>query len=560
MRDMTNIINTLNNTQMKTTKLTEMIKNYPLIVERNTDAICNQIRPRILWLTEANDNPYKTTPHNIFELTDTVFQRNIIGDAEYEILRTIAFVVEKSLKNIGDDSLSHHKFNTRDDEKALLLSMMSHNTLCEFGTFKFGGSEMNVISTFYRWIVDLYIPSSNPEELVKVFLKYFMLKDIVRLDGYTNYITDAYKTFLVNKTSVPLKEIVLLFKIINDIYSNPLSSKEFVRGVHYMKNHIYKIRDDINLIFERFEDYFQSAIDCSDFILRLLHVLLGQPSPSSYNGIEDFIKENYHECKDRIPKQVLLYMVTSVIGIIQQNDEYLTIRNNANINARNLIEKWGNPEYDIIPLKTVSESYTDYDDGEGIITALENYTKMAMESKVSATRMSEGEKKIYKAYKAYKNAEDKVSTKINQAGNAMKKAVIGDIQSEVIEGRKFTPITLLKQLLGTVALFSFGPIKAIIALVVRRAIRKKTTESERRKIIMEIETEITMLDEKIQDAKSDNNREAKYCMMRTRKELENARKRIMYGMEADTKTLKDTKAALKVTRTAKGGNRYGEYR
>ena len=559
MRDMTNIINTLNNTQMRTTKLTDMIKSYPLIVERNTDAICNQIRPRILWITEVNDNPYKTTPHNIFELTDAVFQRNIIGDAEYEVLRTIAYVVEKSLKNIGDDSLGFKPFNAHDSEKALLLSMMSHNTLCEFGTSKFGEAEMTVISTFYRWIVDLYIPSSNPEELIKIFLKYFTLKDIIRHDGYTNYITDAYKTFLVNKTSVPLKEIVLLFKIINDIYSNPLSSKEFVRGVHYMKNHIYKIRDDVNLIMERFEGYFQSAIDCSDFILRLLYVLLGHSS-SSYDGIEEFIRENYHNYKDNFPKQVLLYMVTNVIGIIQQNDEYLTMRNNANVNAKILIEKWGMSEYDIIPLKTVSESYIDYDDGEGIITALENYTKLAMESKVSATRMSEGEKKIYKAYKAYKNAEDKVSTKVNQAGNAMKKAVIGDIQSEVIEGRKFTPITLLKQLLGTVALFSFGPIKAIIALVVRRAIRKKTTESERRKIIMELETEMTMLDEKIQDAKSDNNREAKYCMMRTRKELENARKRIMYGMEADTKTLKDTKAALKVTRTAKGGNRYGEYR
>lgn len=554
MRDMTNIINTLNNTQMKTTKLTEMIKNYPLIVERNTDAICNQIRPRILWVTEVHDDPYKTRPDNFFQLAIVILERNTIGNAEYEILRTMAYVIEKTLKNIGDDSLTNNSFVKA---KAILLSMISHSIICDFGTTKFGEEETNVVSTFYKWIVDLYIPSDNPEELVKVFLKYLTLRDIVRHDGYINYITDWYKTFLISKTSVPLKEIVLLFKIVNDIYSNPLSSKEFIKGVHYMENHSYKIRDDVNLVIERFGGYFESAIDCSDFILKLLHVLLGK---FPYDGIENFIRENYHNYKDNFPKQVLLYMVTSIIGIIQQNDEYLTMRNNASVNAKILIEKWGMSEYDIIPLKTVSESYIDYDDGEGIITALENYTKLAMESKVSATRMSEGEKKIYKAYKAYKNAEDKVSTKINQAGNAMKKAVIGDIQSEVIEGRKFTPITLLKQLLGTVALFSFGPIKAIIALVVRRAIRKKTTESERRKIIMEIETEITMLDEKIQDAKSDNNREAKYCMMRTRKELENARKRIMYGMEADTKTLKDTKAALKVTRTAKGGNRYGEYR
>ena len=69
---------------------------------------------------------------------------------------------------------------------------------------------------------------------------------------------------------------------------------------------------------------------------------------------------------------------------------------------------------------------------------------------------------------------------------------------------------------------------------------------------MEIDTEIAMLEEKIGDAKSDNNREAKYAMMRTKKELENAKVRIQYGMSADKGSLSKTKKTLDQSRQDRG--------
>ena len=167
--------------------------------------------------------------------------------------------------------------------------------------------------------------------------------------------------------------------------------------------------------------------------------------------------------------------------------------------------------------------------------------------------MNAAGKKIYKAYRTYKESEEKVDSQITKALVGLKNVTTGDVRTEIIEGKKFSAIGLLKKLLGTVALFSFGKIKAVIFLVVRYALKKKTTQSERRKIILELETEIEMITEKIEDARGDGNREAKYSMMRTKKELENAKKRIEYGLEASQRDVTGAKAVLNEARSLAGG-------
>jgi hypothetical protein len=166
-----------------------------------------------------------------------------------------------------------------------------------------------------------------------------------------------------------------------------------------------------------------------------------------------------------------------------------------------------------------------------------------------STTYHSAQNRIYKAYKNYQNAEDKVDSQITKAVVGMKNVLIGDVKTEIIEGTKFSAVGLLKKLLATAALFSFGPIKAAIVLVIRYALKKQTTLSERKKIVMELETEIEMINEKIDDAKGDNNRQAKYAMMRTRTELNNALKRIKYGLEADEKSLNKAKSTINSVRS-----------
>ena len=128
--------------------------------------------------------------------------------------------------------------------------------------------------------------------------------------------------------------------------------------------------------------------------------------------------------------------------------------------------------------------------------------------------------------------------------NKAKTIFTGDVRTELIEGKEFSALGLLKKVLGTAAVFSFGKVKGFLFLVVRRALNKKTKISERKKIVAEIEIELSMIDEKIQDAANDGNREAKYALMRTKAELQNALKKIKYGIEADRTSVKNTSKLL----------------
>lgn len=168
--------------------------------------------------------------------------------------------------------------------------------------------------------------------------------------------------------------------------------------------------------------------------------------------------------------------------------------------------------------------------------------------KRSSRVLSNAQSKIYNSYRSYKDKEAEIDSQITKTVKAMGKVAVGDTRTEVIEGKSWTALGLLKKLLGTVAIFSLGPIKAAIALLVRYSIKKNTTMAERRKIIYELNSEIRIIDEKIEDAKCDGNRKAKYAMMRTRSELIKARDRIQAGLGNDDHGINLAKAAVQNAR------------
>jgi hypothetical protein len=175
----------------------------------------------------------------------------------------------------------------------------------------------------------------------------------------------------------------------------------------------------------------------------------------------------------------------------------------------------------------------------GLTAAIESFHK-------DSVVIDKTETSVYKAYKKYKNAEDKVDSQITKAVNGMKGILIGDVRTEIIEGQKFSAIGLLKRVLATVGLFAYAPVKTVCVLLIKYALKKKTTVSERTKIILELKAELEMINEKIEDAKADGDREAKYAMMRTRTELQNALTRIEYGLEADEKSISTAKRIIGV--------------
>lgn len=174
-----------------------------------------------------------------------------------------------------------------------------------------------------------------------------------------------------------------------------------------------------------------------------------------------------------------------------------------------------------------------------------DYFENALEAyKQNSKTIHDAQNKIYKAYKAYKDEESKVDSQLSKAIIAMKKVATGDIRTQLIEGKEFSAIGLLKKVLGTVALFNVSKVALIIGIVVRYAAKKQTTDSERKKILLELKGELEMIEEKIEDAKGDGNRKAKYELMRVRTELKNAIDRIQYGLDADKGSMKTAKNIL----------------
>lgn len=162
--------------------------------------------------------------------------------------------------------------------------------------------------------------------------------------------------------------------------------------------------------------------------------------------------------------------------------------------------------------------------------ATEGRTRSRKSNIHKTAKLERAKSKVFGAAKDLSDSAGKVDQTITGLFDAMKKLFVGDVRSEIIEGQQMTFMTLFKKLIGLSFAYSLGPVKGACALLVRWVAKKKMTNRERNQIIHEIDTEIAIITEKIADADRDNNRKAKYNMMRTKAELERARARIRNGL------------------------------
>ena len=70
----------------------------------------------------------------------------------------------------------------------------------------------------------------------------------------------------------------------------------------------------------------------------------------------------------------------------------------------------------------------------------------------------------------------------------------------------------------------------IIGLLVAHALSKRTKEREKKRIMLELQTELKIVKEKIEDAKGDNKKQEKYELMRIESQLEKEILRIKHGL------------------------------
>lgn len=149
--------------------------------------------------------------------------------------------------------------------------------------------------------------------------------------------------------------------------------------------------------------------------------------------------------------------------------------------------------------------------------------------------MQAGQRKIFNAYRKYKDSEEKVDNALQKGIQVIKRALTGDQAAVIIEGKKFSPIGFLKKAIVTVGIFNYSKIAGILTLIISHVLKKKSNEAERRRLLTELQSELEMINEKIEDARGDGNREAKYNLMRTKQAYENAIRRVKYGMSAEVR-------------------------
>lgn len=149
-----------------------------------------------------------------------------------------------------------------------------------------------------------------------------------------------------------------------------------------------------------------------------------------------------------------------------------------------------------------------------------------------------GAQKISNAYKKYKDNEEVIDERLTRGIKNIKDAVAGnpeDARRVIVEGKGSSVLSVLKTALGGVALFSVSKIAFLLVLIVRLCNGGKIKNSEKKKITHELESELKVLDQKIQYAKMDGNREAVYDLMRTKSNVQQAIRNIKRKESADTR-------------------------
>lgn len=161
---------------------------------------------------------------------------------------------------------------------------------------------------------------------------------------------------------------------------------------------------------------------------------------------------------------------------------------------------------------------------------LEAYTK-------SSNTMDTASRKIYAGYKSYKDAENKVDSQLTKLVLALKSQFTKSARDKVVEGDQLSVVKIIKKVLSTAAIFSYSKVGGVLYLITKHYVGNKVTKKEKQSLILTIETELKLIDEKIDDARGDGNRAAKYDLMRTKAELEKALDSLKYGLTADEKIM-----------------------
>lgn len=200
---------------------------------------------------------------------------------------------------------------------------------------------------------------------------------------------------------------------------------------------------------------------------------------------------------------------------------------------------------ELIKLQTVTEALCEYEStmeaSSRIITkGTDKVTRGIGTASAKASGMSSSQSKVGQLKRGARVIDDRASAAINKKLDDIMNVTRDAKREKLITGKN--TVKLGKALKSAIALVAgsaaskvvmgpvLGTITTIITLLTRHALSKRTGTREKKRILLELETELRIVKEKIEDAKGDNAREQKYQLMRIQASLEKEITRIKHGL------------------------------
>lgn len=139
---------------------------------------------------------------------------------------------------------------------------------------------------------------------------------------------------------------------------------------------------------------------------------------------------------------------------------------------------------------------------------------------------------LHQVNKAGKALDDAATNTVNKAKDTYR----NDIREEIIEDKTRVKLfRIIRKSIGVGVATMVNPAIGAITALTSYALSKKVKEKERRRILHELNEELEIVNEKIDDARGDSNKEKKYQLMRIRNQLNRDIKRIQYRVKSDGK-------------------------
>ena len=199
---------------------------------------------------------------------------------------------------------------------------------------------------------------------------------------------------------------------------------------------------------------------------------------------------------------------------------------------------------DIIKLHQITEALCEYESSleassRIISKGTEKVTNAIGRASSKSRGMSNADSKVDQIKRGAKIVDDRASDAINNKIDQILNFTREQKREKIITGKNTIRLSkVLKTIIGLIA--AGGIVKAnpilgaaatIIGLLGARGLSKATEVREKKRIMLDLETELKITREKIEDAKGENKKEQKYQLMRIEAQLEKEIFRIKHGLK-----------------------------